>query len=152
MSLNDDLKYSTLHGGRFQIFRNLRDGESNASWFRIEIDGFSAVDIFVLIGLDADAPWSERRLYNRGASWRKIQPSIPYAQMLPLSDCQFYDVVLDEGCPRDPAGYLQTMYGPGFMRGPNYFKDGADIAKQTKFLAVKQFECMLFGYVSLAGA
>lgn len=144
MSLNDDLDYSRLHGGRFQIFRNLREGERNTSWFRIEIDGFSAVDIFVLIGLSADVPWPERRLYNRRASWRSIQPSIPYAHMLPLGNCQFYDMVLGEGCPRDMAGYLQTMYGPGFMRGPNYFKDGADITKQTLFLAAKQHECIVF--------
>lgn len=144
MSLNDDLEYSRVHGGRFEIFRNLRAGDRNASWFRIEIDGFSAVDIFVLIGRNANAPWPERRLYSRGGGWQNIHPSIAYAQMLPLGDCQFYDLELKEGCPRDMEGYLQTMYGPGFMRGPNYFKDGADISKQAVFLAAKQHDCVVF--------
>ena len=97
-----------------------------------------------MFGLPADVPWPNRRLYNRGAGWRAINPSIPFSQMLPLQDCLFYDQVLKEGCPHDVVGYLETMYGPGVMRGPNFFKDGADIAKQAVFLATKQHEIIIF--------
>ena len=139
MSLNNNRQNS-----RHQILQQHRNGERNASWFTVAIDGFMAVDIFVLIGLPAGAPWPERRLFSRGASWRNINPSIPYAQVLPLGNCYFYGTLFKAGCSRDIKGFLRTMYGPGVMKGPNYFKDGADISKQAVFLAAKQREVVVF--------